>query len=113
MIDDILFQRGCILTRIDNQTDDFDNIVSDYYFEKVLGLHGEVIDSNGSDYELISLDADDNFEIDFSIADTMFETAHGATWEFEELVVKCTGTIIQENEKDILDIDTYNVVSKA
>ena len=109
MIDELLFQRGHILTRIGDEIDDYDVIITDHYFAQVLSLDGEVVDANGSEYEVISLNGND-FEIVFIVHDTEFQ-ADGSTWEFEELIVKCTGAVISEDDCDVLRIDTYDVVA--
>lgn len=109
MIDNMLFQRGHITTRIGDQMDDYDTIIPDHYFQNVLGLKGECIDSNGSEYNLVSIDSDDNFVIVFSVYDNQFETDDN-TVGFEELVVKCTGTVIQEDDYDVLKVDKFDVM---
>ena len=112
MIDEDLFIRGHINVRIDDRPiDDYDNVISDHYFEDVLGLTGEVLESNGSVYELHSLDEDDNFDISFIVEPVEFETDSGHIVAFEELVVRCTGTIIPINGSDVLDIKSYIIAS--
>jgi len=112
MIDDMLFQRGHIMTRINKvNADDYDTVIPDHYFETVLGLTGECIDSNGSEYKLVSIDSNDNFVINFSVYGNDFETEDGAVQSFEELEIKCTGTVVQKDDYDILQIGTYDVVS--
>lgn len=115
MIDDILFLRGHIETRIGDERDDFDIVIPEHYFFNVLGLEGEVIDSNGSEYELVTLDGD-NFEIVFTVDENEFETEDGSIVSFNELVVHCTGVIVSDDTfgdygpKDVLQIATYDVV---
>jgi len=111
MIDNMLFQRGHIMTRIGDRVDDYDNAIPDQYFENVLGLKGECIDSNGSEYNLVSIDSKDNFVIDFSVYGNDFETEDGAVQSFEELMVQCTGVIVQEEDYDVLQINTYEVIN--
>jgi len=109
MIDDMLFQRGHIMIRIDNvDADDYDTIIPDHYFENVLDLTGEVVDSNGSEYNLVSIDSNDNFVINFTVYENVFATSDGNTVGFGELEVECTGTVIQEDDCDVLRIDTFN-----
>ena len=114
MIDEDLFIRGHIDVELDDQIDDFDCLIPEHYFMKVLGLSGEVVDSNGSDYEVISL-VDDVFLIEFTVDENEFETDDGKIVGFEELVVRCTGTITQRingigDPSDVLTIDNYTVV---
>lgn len=117
MIDEILFQRGHIMTRIGDECDDYDSIIPEHYFKSVLGFEGEVVDSSGSEYEVVSLDEEENFVIRFTAYDNVFETDDGDEESFNELVVECTGAVIAEkywNSSDLTDvlrIDTYNVVS--
>jgi hypothetical protein len=112
MIDSMLFQRGHIMIRIGNQTDDYDVVVPEHYFYKVLGIKGEIIDSNGSEYELVSLDKDDNFEIKFNVYENEFETDDGRIVGFGELIVRCKGQAIQEDDYDILRIDTFDIINR-
>jgi len=111
MIDELLFVRGGILTKIGDKIDDFDAIIADHYFTVIMGLDGEVYDSNGSEYMLNSIDKDDNFDIIFTVYDTRFET-NGTIIEFDELIVSCSGAVIQEDGIDILDISEFTVLSK-
>lgn len=114
MIDEHLFIRGHIDVRIeDRPIDDYDVIIPDHYFEGILGCTGEVIDSNGSEYQLKELTADDYFDIIFTVHDTEYETINGTIVAFEELVVQCTGHVIQVNGCDTLDITTYDVISRT
>lgn len=111
MIDDILFQRGEILTKIDGETEDYDVRIPDYYFMNVLGLKGEVIEGNGSQYNLVLIDADDNFVIDFDVDEVDFEKEDGGIVSFTQLIVRCTGKVAQvDNDYDILEIADYNVI---
>ena len=110
MIDDILFQRGHIDVRIgDRDIDDFDIVIPEFYFEDILGLTGEIVDSNGSDYELHYLDAFDEFDISFIVDPVEFEIDGGNIIGFDKLIVRCTGTIVPIDGKDVLDIDTYKM----
>ena len=109
MLDELLFQRGCIIARIGDETDDYDSIVPDHYFKNVLGLSGEVLDSNGSEYTLVSIDKDDKFVIFFNVYENQFRTDGGEVYEFEELVVQCTGAVVQEDDYDVLRLDTFDV----
>jgi len=114
MIDDILFQRGHIETRIGERTiDDFDIVIPEHYFEDILGLTGEVVDSNGSDYEVIDLSWDDHFDIIFTVDAVEFETINDTPFNFEQLIVKCTGNIVPINGKDVLDIKTYEIINRV
>ena len=111
MIDDELFLRGHIETRIGARPiDDFDIVIPEHFFESVLGLTGEVIDSNGSDYTVNSLDENDNFEITFEVDPVDFET-EDKIYELEYLVVICKGTIVPIGDKDVLDITDYDVIT--
>ena len=63
----------------------------------------------------MDLDENDNFVIDFLVAENEFESEDGTTTAFTELRVQCTGTIIQQpngygDMHDVLDIKTYNVL---
>ena len=115
MLDKDLFLCGHIDVALDGHVDDFDCLIPEHYFFHSLGLKGEVTDSNGSDYTVISLDADDKFVIDFTVYENEFESLDGTTTAFSELEVRCTGTIIQQpngfgDMHDILEIKTYDVV---
>lgn len=116
MIDDILFQRGHIDVQFvgGECIDDFDCLIPECYFEQVMGLKGEIIDSNGTDYELVSLDEEENFVIDFVSYENEFETEDCHVVGYEELHVRCTGQIVPHynsyKDKDILLIKTYDVV---
>jgi hypothetical protein len=118
MKDDILFQRGHIDVKFigSEYVEDYDCLIPECYFEQVLGLEGEIIDSNGTDYEVISLDEEDNFVIDFFSYENEFETEDGNIVGYEELHVRCTGQIISkyvdftQEDKDILLIKKYDVV---
>ena len=111
MLDDLLFQRGSLLTQIGDQCDDYDSLIPDYYFKHTLGLKGEVIDTNGSEYNLGRLVGADMFTVTFCIYETPFETTDGEIVGFSELIVKCEGSIIQQNGADVLDIKTFTVIS--
>ena len=114
MIDPDLFIRGHILTRInDRPIDDYDIVIIDHYFEGILGYNGEVIDSNGSEYKLGELTSDDYFDIMFTVADTEYEATDGTMLAFEELIVRCTGHVIEVNDCDVLNIMSYDVISKT
>jgi len=89
MIDIKLFQRGHIDVRInDRPIDDYDVAITDYYFEGVLGLTGEVTDANGSEYELLGrLPWNDYFDIIFTVEKAEYETTNGTIFDFERLTV--------------------------
>ena len=110
MIDDLLFQRGHINVRIDKgNIGDYDMVIPDYYFENILGLTGEVVESNGSQYELHDLNQFDEFDISFLVEPVEFETDSGHIVSFENLVVRCTGILRAIDGGDVLDIYTYKV----
>lgn len=115
MLDEDLFIRGHIFARLSGQTDDYDTVIPDYYFQNVLNLTGETVDSNGSEYKLNSLVNGDQFDMTFTVHENEFETDDGKTVGFEELVVQCTGLIIQdviwEDPIDILHVTSYTVLS--
>lgn len=109
MIDKDLFIRGHILTKIDDEIEDYDCRIPDYYFMTVLNLTGEVIDSNGSQYKLIKIDEEDNFVIEFDVDEVEFEEDNGDITSFRNLVVLCAGKVIQVDDYDVLEIEDYNV----
>lgn len=114
MIDPDLFIRGHIDVRInDNYIDDYDVAIVDHYFEGILGLKGEVLDGNGSAYELIELTNDDNFDIIFEVDAVEYQTIDSNIVAFETLTVRCTGHVIQMNGRDVLNIETYKVTDKT
>jgi len=109
----MLFQRGHIDVRInDRPIDDYDIVITDHYFEGILGCTGEVIDANGSEYELVELTDDGNFDIIFTVDETEYETINGTIISFEQLTVRCTGHVIQIDGGDVLNIVTYDVINR-
>ena len=105
----MLFQRGHILIRIGEKVDDFDSLIADHYFEKELSLVGEVVDSEGSEYKVITQDGD-HFAIEFSVYGNLFEIEAGGEAGFEELTVKCSGIVATEDDTDVLQITSYDVL---
>lgn len=113
MIDELLFQRGHIDVRIGDECDDYDVVLGDYYFHHVLGLAGEVCDSNGSEIEDYDLGPNDTFEIRFRIDERLFQKDDGEIVGFDELTIKVKGQIVTENyhgDYDVLRIDKYSVI---
>jgi len=108
----MLFQRGSILTKIGDEIDDYDTIIVDHYFNVFMGLQGEVYDSNGSEYQLVKLTEDGTFDITFTVHNTQFKTDDDDIVGFEELIISCFGTVIQQDGIDILDIKVYRFISK-
>jgi hypothetical protein len=109
MIDEDLFVRGHIDVRIDSLFGDYDQIIDEYFFTKIKNLVGEVDDSDGSEYEVLNLHGD-AFEIKFDLASREFVCEDGKTAGFDNLIVKCTGTVEQKDDYDTLDIKTFEVL---
>jgi len=111
MIDELLFERGHIFVQLRDRIDDFDNLIPEYYFTHILGLTGEIVDSDGSTYEVNYYNQlTGHTNINFILDRQTFET-DTETYEVDELIVQCQGYVIEIDGRDVLSIYNYAVLS--